>query len=610
VSAADALVESLAPITLVVGKGGVGKTTAACALARASAGRGVETLLVTTDPARALPLVLDVAVGTTASDVPGTPHLHAQLLDAAQLRPRFLERWGDALRTILDRGTYLDESDINPLVDTALPGSDEIFAALALAELFGQRQYARIVVDTAPTGHTLRLLRLPQTFRALVQLLEAMQSKHRFMVRALTRAYKSDAADAMLSEMSGLVTALDDALHDASRAGAVLVANDQDVVVAESVRFLRDLNELRVNVTAWIWNGEQSPGDADIGDIPQYTTPRLPRFPVGASGLDAWLAALRRAPTKRKRPRSPAKVASARKVAGSPALAKILRPLTIVAGKGGVGKTTVASALALHAATTRRTLVVSTDPAPSLADVFAIPIGDADTPVRDTANLFARQMDASAAFERLRADYAARVDALFDGLVARGVDLSHDHAITRELLALAPPGVDEVYALSLIADALFADRYATVIVDPAPTGHLLRLLEMPALALDWAHQLLRLMLKYKEVAGLGETAREVLEFSRSLRALDALIRDPERCAVVIVSLDEPVVRAETERLATEVRARGAAVTAVVLNRAPTAADVTSLPVPDAPVHFVAPAIAPPPTGTRALLAWSTTWDTR
>ena len=116
------------------------------------------------------------------------------------------------------------------------------------------------------------------------------------------------------------------------------------------------------------------------------------------------------------------------------------------------------------------------------------------------------------AFARLRDEYQSRVDALFDTLVTRGVDLTHDRSVARDLLSLAPPGIDEVYALSLLSDALFKDRYVRVVVDPAPTGHLLRLLEMPRLALEWTHQLMRLMLKYKDVAGLGETAQELLDF--------------------------------------------------------------------------------------------------
>ena len=283
----------------------------------------------------------------------------------------------------------------------------------------------------------------------------------------------------------------------------------------------------------------------------------------------------------------------------------MIRPLTIVAGKGGVGKTTVAAALALESAETHRTLVVSTDPAPSLADALGQDVPDADTPVRGAERLVARQMDATAAFARLRETYQARVDAIFDGLVARGVDLSHDRGIARELLALAPPGVDEIYALTLLIDALFKDAYDRVIVDPAPTGHLLRLLEMPQLALSWSHQLMRLLLKYKDVTGLGDTARELLELSRDLRALDTLLRDDERCGVVIVTLAEPVVARESERLAAEVRRLGVGIAGVVANRS--AASAGTLPVIEAPVQFEAPTADPPPTGVDALRRWRDSW---
>jgi arsenite-transporting ATPase len=269
-----------------------------------------------------------------------------------------------------------------------------------------------------------------------------------------------------------------------------------------------------------------------------------------------------------------------------------------------VGKSTVAAALALQSARNGRTLVVSTDPAPSLADAFGHAIGDEDTVVPGVDRLFARQMDASAAFARLRDQYRTRVDALFDGLVGRGVDLTHDRAIVRDLLTLAPPGIDEIYALTLLSDALFERRYAQVIVDPAPTGHLLRLLEMPKTALAWSHQLMRLMLKYREIGGLGEAAADVLAFARDLRALDALLHDPSRCAVLVVTLDERVVATETTRLVTEIASRGLAVSGVLLNRATGA---TTFPLPAAPLHLQAPLATPPPVGPAQLHDWAQSW---
>jgi arsenite-transporting ATPase len=632
VSAAEALVNGLPRTTLILGKGGVGKTTCAAALALCSGKTIGPTLVLSTDPARALPSVLAHAVDPTPTPVRYASRLSAQVLDASALRSRFMERWNDVIRMILDRGTYLDATDIGPLVDTAMPGSDEIFAALELAELMignGSRpraegrepraHYDRIVVDTAPTGHTLRLLNLPKTFRSLVRLLDAMQSKHRFMVRTLTRTYRPDQADAFLSELTELVSALEESLRDPQRSAAIMVTNTQSLVVEETRRYMDALRDLHITVAAVIWNGVQGRVEP-LGDADQYVVPTLDSWPTGANGLEHWLAALKPRSALGSRPsglgsrpsalgsrQTPQTVRSVPKADSREPkadMSALIRPLTIVAGKGGVGKTTVACVLALAAADMQRTLLVSTDPAPSLADAFAQPIPDKDTLVAGTTALFARQMDASAAFERLRGDYQSKVDSLFQGLVAGGVDLAHDRAIARDLLALAPPGVDEVYALSLLSGALFEDQYACVIVDPAPTGHLLRLLEMPELALAWTHQLMRLMLKYKDVTGLGETAREILEFSRNLRAVDALLRDTGKCAVVIVTLDQPVVRTETERLAAEVRLRRVPISGVVLNRSTPGAP---LPVVDAPLHFEAPTADPPPVGIGALRQWGDSW---
>jgi arsenite-transporting ATPase len=422
-----------------------------------------------------------------------------------------------------------------------------------------------------------------------------------------------------------LVAALDESLRDSDRCAAVMVTNSQSLVIEETRRYLDALRELHVHVAAVVWNATEAdvPSVGELGDAEQFIVPRLAPWPTGKAGLQRWLEAVR--PLKAQGAKLKAKGSrlkaqgsrlkaeglklKAKKAQKPRALslepkAALLRSLTIVAGKGGVGKTTVAAALALCAAEKQRTLVVSTDPAPSLADALAQPVPDADTPVEGAERLFARQMDASAAFARLREEYQSRVDALFDGLVARGVDMTHDRAIARDLLSLAPPGVDEVYALSLLSDALFKNSYECVVVDPAPTGHLLRLLEMPQLALAWTHQLLRLMLKYKDVTGLGETARELLDFSKNLRSVDALLRDQARCAIVLVTLDEPVVRAETERLAKEVRSRGVGIAGVVLNRA---GATPALPVADGPVHFEAPAVEPPPVGPRVLREWSQAW---
>ena len=599
---AERLVTSLPRVSLVVGKGGVGKTTCASALALLSSRSG-ETLVLTTDPARALPAVLECDVGAEPTPVRGTTGLFAQYIDVSARRERFMARHGAEIRAILDRGTYLDDADIAPLVDSALPGGDEIFAALELAELLtGSTRFARVVIDTAPTGHTLRLLDLPQTLRALVQLLESMQAKHRFMVRALARTYRADEADRFLAEMHEQMASLERTLTDAGACRAIVVTNDEPVVLAESRRLIDALETRRIAVGAVIWNG--SAAASQLGSAPQYRVDRLAEFPVGVAGLQRWLSALKPATGHRATARVRKKARSEPPGGDLEMLAGIVRPLTIVAGKGGVGKTSVAATLGIAAAQRHRTLVVSTDPAPSLADALGQDVPDADTAIGGLPTLYARQLDATAAFAAMRTQYQERIDAIFDGLISRGMNPAHDRAIARDLLALAPPGVDEVYALSLLADTLASRQYERLVVDPAPTGHLIRMFEMPQLALSWTHQLMRLMLKYKEVVALGETAKDLLAFSQGLRAIDSQLRDASQSAVVLVTLNEPVVRGETERLAREVERLGVGLGAVVMNRSVPGAP---LPVPQAPVHLVAPTTATGPVGIGALWRWGASW---
>ena len=628
--ALEALLAALPRLTLVVGKGGVGKTTCAAGIAAHLAATGERTLLLSTDPADTLADAVGAPLDTEPRELPGSPGLVARRLSASDERAAFLARWRDVIVEIIDRGTYLDLDDVGPLVDAALPGADEIFAVLALARAIEDDAIQRLVVDTAPTGHTLRLLALPRTFEALVALLDAMQEKHRFMVRSLTHRYRADRADAFLQEMQGTVRRLRSMLTDRREAAALLVTRAETVVVAETVRYADALRESGVAIAAVIVNAvPDETADvrevrgaiaalAEIRGAPLHL--ELPRTtpPTGLGGARALVERLRSSddlpsaraaaaalddrPTRREGAPRELRLAA-------PALSTLVHRLTIVGGKGGVGKTTVSCALAIAAADAgARTLLVSTDPAPSIADALAQPVDDEERPVQDVPRLVARQMDADAAFARFRGTYEARVDALFDALVGRGMDVAYDRAILRDLLALAPPGIDELYALSTLGETLAEEhsRHDRVIVDPAPTGHLLRLLEIPGLALQWTHQLMRLMLKYREVAGLGDAAGELLGFAKRTRALDALLHDPAQGVLVITAIDEPLVRGETARLVREVRARGVAVRALVWNRVDAA--VAPLPTDPPLSQLVARDSVPAPVGVPAIRAWSQRWS--
>src|SRR5205814_595687 len=106
---------------------------------------------------------------------------------------------------------------------------------------------------------------------------------------------------------------------------------------------------------------------------------------------------------------------------------------------------------------------------------------------------------------------------------------------------------------------------SSAFVDTAPSGHTLRLLDLPKKALDWVHALMQIILKYRRVIGLGDLASDLVDLAHRLRALIALLADPTRCAFVIVARPAELPRVESERLARGLDDLGVPISAVVAN---------------------------------------------
>jgi arsenite-transporting ATPase len=245
-------------------------------------------------------------------------------------------------------------------------------------------------------------------------------------------------------------------------------------------------------------------------------------------------------------------------------------------GKGGVGKTTCAAAAALRTAEERRrprVLLLSTDPAHSLADVFGEGLSDTERPLKKgPANLVVREIDARRGFAELRGRFGSAIDALVDRISGNSeigdAAARHDRQVLHDLFDLAPPGVDELVAVIEVTDAILASddgRFDLVVIDSAPTGHALRLLEMPALAHDWVKALMAIMLKYQSIVGFGGLGEVLLKLSHGLRRLRELLSDPERTTFVAVTRPAALPHAETVRLLRRLRAASINVPAVVVN---------------------------------------------
>ncbi len=659
------------------GKGGAGKTTcaAAAALAAAEAGRDPRRVLVaSTDPAHSLGDALAARLGPEPTRVPTRRgELFAAELAAGPAIARWTAEHRQAVRTIAERGTYLDGEDVDRLLDLTPPGGDELIAWLEVDRLARESGCDEVVVDAAPTAHTLRLLASPETLRRFAALLDRLEAKHREMAAHFgphLGTWHPDAADALIADLEAEGRALEERLRDPEATTLVWVLLPEALSIAETRDALAALGEAGIPVRELIVNRVlPPPGDDEdcplrqarrraeaeaIREIRKAFAGREIRFlpeaekePRGRGALRALTPVPSPAPSHpppRERgtrlepsclsPTSPGEGGGegageegrgdeglGRGKGGLPWLDALAPPtlrLLFFGGKGGVGKTTCSAAVALALARRRqgsRILLLSTDPAHSLADVLQVPLGDDERPL--APGLSARELDAAGAFARWRERHGGEVDRAVGALAAEGSGVA-------DLLDFTPPGLDELIAVSSLLDAMFGENgddgeegepaRDLVIVDTAPTGHALRLLEMPELALSWDRFLLSLLLKYREAVGLGDLAAGLVDLSRSLKRLQALLQDPERARFVVVTRAAELPRRETARLLSSLRRLKIAVPAVVVNAVLPPGyreEGTALRLPR-PVRgrcaiIEAPATFPPPRGARELAVWAQDW---
>jgi arsenite-transporting ATPase len=632
----------------------VGKTTCAAAHAVAEAAAGRRVLVVSTDPAHSLGDAFGVKLSAAPRRI--RPRLRALELDAPRAFARWLRDHRAALGDILEHGTWLDRNDVEAMMDLSVPGVDELVGLLEISRIAQAGTADLIVVDTAPTGHTLRLLASPETVSAVADAFDALQVQHRVIRGQLAGVARPEASDRLIELLHRQAIDLSRRLRD-SRTAFHWVTLPEELSVEETADALATFDRSGLRVDEVIVN-RVLPADGpcpicdrrrasesasiarilrSIGPRPVRLVPAVRREPRGITALTAMGMVLRARPSSvagvrgsvaaRPRPRGSAvsipkraATVSAEDVAGI-AGAELL----FFGGKGGVGKTTVAAAAAIRIARARpdaRVLLLSTDPAHSLADVLGAPVGDVPQVVTNgPRNLLVREVDAPRALAARRGDLEA---ALGEIGAALGASAAGELPAT-ELMDLAPPGVDELFGILSVFDA--RGDYGVIIVDTAPTGHALRLLEMPEKAREWVQLLLRVLLKYRSLVRPGQLAAELVKLSQSIRETQALVRDKARTRFVVVTRAAEVPRAETERLLTRLHRMRLATPAVVVNamtlapgecewcRATAAAELRELAVlrracgrkPRRCAIIQAPLSAPPPRGVSALEKWGVAW---
>ncbi|NHN47418.1 ArsA family ATPase [Halostella sp. JP-L12] len=247
-------------------------------------------------------------------------------------------------------------------------------------------------------------------------------------------------------------------------------------------------------------------------------------------------------------------------------------------GKGGVGKTTMAAATGLASAESgATTLVVSTDPAHSLSDTFETDVPPRPSRIRDEVPLYAAEIDPDAAIEDGTAAFMAENEGGLGGL---GEMLGGEGGPMESLMGGAMPGADEAAAMQTLLEYMDDERFDRVVVDTAPTGHTLRLLELPEVMDTMVGRMLSLrerlggmMDGVKGMFGgnveeddVDQSVDDLRELSDRIERLRATLRDPERTDFRVVMVPEEMSVFESERLLTQLDEFEIPVGTVVVNK--------------------------------------------
>ena len=564
-------------LLLFGGKGGVGKTTCAtsAALRMSALAPNRSMLLVSTDPAHS---VRD----SLAGHVP-VGNLQVLELDAQQYLTAFREENGPVLREIAAAGTFLDDEDINQFLNLSLPGLDELMAFLEISSWVEEGRYDCIVVDTAPAGHTLRLLAMPELIRRWIGVLEALLAKRCYMRRVFSRNRSPDRLDLFVAKWKSSLHRMDSLLRDPARSQFVPITIAEPLGVHVTLALCRDLAARQIPVSDLILNRLHFEGDcpacsaAASGEQVQIQQLLAGMEMVAPWGIEMFADEVRGLERlsefwEHAWPICRTPVSTARPYMGCESaveqLAETPSPDTrfiLFAGKGGVGKTTLSCVTAVrlaHHFPGKRVLLFSTDPAHSLSACLQAEIGP--RPVELFPGLTAVEIDAHAEFAKLKARYAEDLERFLKS-VSQAFDLTFDRVVLEKMLDTAPPGLDEIMALTRIMEFLSSNRYDLFVLDCAPTGHLIRLLELPEIINEWLKAFFGLFLKYERIVRLPGFAQDLVGISRNLKKLRELLRNPAASVLYAVSIPTGMALEETRDLVDACGRMGIAVPVLFLN---------------------------------------------
>ncbi|MFZ4795098.1 MAG: arsenical pump-driving ATPase [Blastocatellia bacterium] len=530
------------------GKGGVGKTSLACATALALSEKGLRVLLVSTDPASNLDQVLGVELTAEPIPIPAAPGLSALNIDPDAAAREYRERVIGPYRGALPAETVAGmEEQLSGACTVEVAAFDQFTSFIVDAEFGSDSRsgFDHVIFDTAPTGHTMRLLQLPAAWSGFLA--------------------DNERGASCLGPLSGLKTQQEKysatvaSLTDPDQTTLVLVTRPERSAIREAARAAHELEDLGLRNMFLLINGVfratessdsvamalEKRGEAALAELPPSLA-HLPQMMVPLRGFNiVGLESLRGifSPdrmTVRPEDRQTADLKA--EVAALPGLSSLVDELSgighglvMVMGKGGVGKTTIAAALAVELAARGLPVhLTTTDPAAHIVSTLGRPDSPDDS-APAISSLRVSRIDPVAETEAYRQRVIARTGK---GLDAAGIALLEED--------LRSPCTEEVAVFHAFSKIVSGAKNEIVIMDTAPTGHTLLLLD-----------------------ATGAYHREVTRNSGTMR--DHLVtpmmrlKDPAFTRVLIVTLPETTPVLEASQLQNDLRRAGIEPYAWVIN---------------------------------------------
>jgi len=534
------LVEQATKYMFFTGKGGVGKTSVSCAVAIALADKGKRVLLVSTDPASNLDEVLHVTLSGTPTAVPDVQGLDALNIDPEAAAGEYRERLIGPYRGLLPEASLKSmEEQLSGSCTTEIAAFDE-FAKL-LGDDEKTANYNHVIFDTAPTGHTMRLLSLPKSWSTFIE--------------SNTTGTSCLGPLAGLQQQENIYASSVSTLMDATRTTLVLVARPEQSALREAANTSRELRAIGVANQCLILNGvlkNDTTGDAiaaafskreqtartsmpkELVELPRQEILLSAKALLGVAALRNMFqstAATNQCAESEARAQLP------------PALLSIVNELEtsgkgviMTMGKGGVGKTSIAAAIAVELAKRGHAVRLSTtDPAAHLLWVVENPV----------PNLTISRIDPAAETKSYQREI---MQSAGENLDEQGRALLDED--------LRSPCTEEVAVFRSFANIVAEGQDGFVVLDTAPTGHTILLLD----AAQAYHK---------------EVLRQSSNMPDSVINLLPRLRDPDFTRILLITLPEATPVHEAKHLQEDLARADIHPFAWIINQSLSAAQTTN-----------------------------------